>query len=114
MPVDAQEIGFVEEFALAGDRTVPLAKLIPGTQEYYYFHCLHLQNEQQFDKADEMLAAWQKRQQGGDLQREIQYRQALLTYDRDKRHLVFCSESWDLGLVTKETDWIKRRRYLLF
>ena len=33
MSVDAQEIGFVEEFALAADRTVPLEQLIPGTQD---------------------------------------------------------------------------------
>lgn len=98
MTVDAQEIGFVEEFALAGDRTVPLAKLIPGTQDYYYYHCLHLQNEQQFDKAEEMLAAWQKRHKGGNLQREIQYRQALLTYDRDpQKTLGFLERELGLG-----------------
>lgn len=98
MSVDAQEIGFVEEFALASDRAVPLAKLIPGTQEYYYYHCLHLQNEQQFDKADEMLAAWQKRHKGGNLQREIQYRQALLTYDRDpQKTLDFLQRELGLG-----------------
>ena len=98
MSVDAQEIGFVEEFALAADRAVPLAKLIPGTQEYYYYHCLHLQNEQQFDKAEEMLDAWQKRHKGGNLQREIQYRQALLTYDRDpQKTLGFLQRELGLG-----------------
>src|SRR5262245_38274523 len=38
------EISFVEDFALAPDRSVPLKQLVPGTEPYYYFHCLHLLN----------------------------------------------------------------------
>jgi len=79
----AGEIGFVEDFALAKDRTVPLKQLIPGTEEYYYYHCLHYQNNEQFDKVDEMLAAWIKRHNYTALVNEIRYRQALLTYDKD-------------------------------
>jgi hypothetical protein len=82
MTADAQQIGFIEEFALAQDRTVPLGQLIPGTQQYYYFHCLHFQNTQQFDKADEMLAAWVKRHKDNNQIREIRYRQALFNYER--------------------------------
>ena len=33
------EIDFVEDFALSTDRTVPLKQLIPGTEDYYYYHC---------------------------------------------------------------------------
>ena len=44
------EIGYIEDFALATDRTAPLKKLIPGTQDYYYYNCLHYQNTEQFDK----------------------------------------------------------------
>ena len=35
------DIGFVEDFALAKDRTTALKQLIPGTEDYYYYHCLH-------------------------------------------------------------------------
>ena len=35
-----------------------LKDLIPGTQEYYYFHCLHFQNTQQYDRVDDLLAIY--------------------------------------------------------
>ncbi|HLW68290.1 MAG TPA: hypothetical protein VKS79_23435, partial [Gemmataceae bacterium] len=40
----AGEIGFIEDFALAKDREEALKKLIPGTEDYYYFHTLHYLN----------------------------------------------------------------------
>jgi len=95
---DAQEIGFVEEFALAEDRTIPLKQLIPGTQEYYYYHCLHYQNTQQFHKAEETLSAWQKRHRANDLIRQMRYRQALLTYEKSPQEtLAFLKK--ELGLT---------------
>ncbi|HIF01065.1 MAG TPA: hypothetical protein EYG03_14990 [Planctomycetes bacterium] len=42
---------FLERFALAKDRDTVLKDLIPGTQEYYYFHCLHYQNTQTYAQA---------------------------------------------------------------
>ena len=44
------EIGFVEDFALAPDRAAALKQLVPGTDDYYYYHALQLLNTQQFDK----------------------------------------------------------------
>ena len=41
--LEASEIGYIEDFALAKDRTKALERLIPGSQEYYYYHCLHHQ-----------------------------------------------------------------------
>ena len=79
----AGEIGFIEDFSLAKDRTVPLKQLIPGTEAYYYYHCLHYQNTEQFDKVDEILTAWIKRHNYTALVNEIRYRQALLTYEKD-------------------------------
>jgi hypothetical protein len=35
------EVDFVEDFAIAKDRAVSLRQLIPGTEDYYYYHCLH-------------------------------------------------------------------------
>ena len=80
---EAQEIGFIEKFALAEDRTEALKLLIPGSEEYYYFHCLHYQNTEQFDRVDELLKAWIKRYKYTPRVYQIQNRQALLTYERD-------------------------------
>ena len=79
----AAEIGFREKFALAEDRTEALKLLIPGSQEYYYYHCLHYQNTEQFDKVEDLLKVWIKRYNSTPGVREIQNRQALLTYHRD-------------------------------
>ena len=77
----AQEIGFIEDFSLAADREEALKQLIPGTEEYYYYTCLHLQNNGQFDRVDKLLADWIRRHNVTGLVREIQNRQALLTYE---------------------------------
>ena len=74
------EIGFIEDFSLASDRDLALGKLIPGTEEYYYFQCLHQQNLQQFDRVEQLLADWIKRHNVTPRVQEIQNRQALLTY----------------------------------
>ena len=78
----AAEIGYLEDFALAKDRAVPLQQLIPGTEDYYYYHCLHLQNTEQFDRVNELLTAWINRYKDTPGIREIQNRQALLTYTK--------------------------------
>ena len=77
------EIGFIEQFALAKDRTVPLKQLIPGTEDYYYFHSLHYQNTEQYDKVDELLKSWIERYQHTPRVIEIQNRQALLLYPKN-------------------------------
>jgi hypothetical protein len=79
----AGEVGFIEDFALAPDRAVPLKQLVPGTEDYYYFHCLHAQQTEQFDKVEPLIQQWVQRL--GQTQRvnEIVARQALLTYDKN-------------------------------
>ena len=79
----AEEIRYVEDFALAKDRTEALKQLIPGTEDYYYYNCLHLQHTEQFDKVDELLTTWVKRFQDSGRIREIQNRQALFLYEQD-------------------------------
>lgn len=79
----AGEIGFVEDFALAKDREAALKQLIPGTEDYYYWHCLHYLQVEQFDKVDELLTPWVKRHNETPRVWEIRTRKALLTYDRN-------------------------------
>ena len=81
--IGAAEIGHVEDFALARDRTVPLKQLIPGTEDYYYYHSIHYQNTEQFDKVEKLLEAWIKRHKYTPRVREVQNRQALLTYAKN-------------------------------
>lgn len=79
----AGEIGFIEQFSLAPDRTVPLKQLIPGTEDYYYYHCLHFQHTEQWEKVDETLKAWIDRYKYTPRVYEILNRQMLLTYQRN-------------------------------
>ena len=80
----AQDTNLLEEFVRSTDREVVLKKLVPGTQEYYFLHCLHYQNTQQLDKVDETLVAWEKRLKNKSTQwQQIQHRQMLLKYSDD-------------------------------
>ncbi|WP_197355824.1 hypothetical protein [Aureliella helgolandensis] len=76
-----QEIGFVERFALATDRASVLQELIPGTQEYYYYHCLHLQNEEQLPQAQKLLDEWRTKLGENSQTQSMQTRQHLLAYE---------------------------------
>ena len=76
------EIGFIEKFALADQREQALQLLIPGTDDYYYFHMLHYQNEGDTEKYGAMLTSWKKRNNGNTPGRakELINRQALIDY----------------------------------
>lgn len=82
----ATEIGFLEDFVLSQDRKVALDQLIPGSEEYYYFHCLHHQNRGQFNEVAPLLREWTRQHGKTSGVIEIQHRQALLTYDRDPQN----------------------------
>src|SRR5262249_47346098 len=79
--IPAGEVDFVEDFALAPDRTVPLKQLVPGTEDFYYYHALHFLNTEQYQKAADLIAPWVQRH--GETARvwEIRTRHALLTYE---------------------------------
>src|SRR5437879_1327478 len=80
---EAGDVEFVEDFALAKDRTTSLRQLIPGTEDYYYYHCLHLLNAEQFEKVDEFARPWLQRFGQTARLTEIQTRHALLSYERN-------------------------------
>src|SRR5436309_315671 len=81
LAASAAEVGYVEDFALARDRAASLRQLIPGTEDYYYYHCLHYLNSEQFEKAEELTKPWLQRFGQTPRLTEIQTRHALLTYD---------------------------------
>jgi hypothetical protein len=84
-PAAAQgtQIGFIEDYALATDRNAALDQLIPGTEEYYYYHCLQRQHEGRYEDVEELMATWLRRHSRGAWMREIENRQAMLTFPSD-------------------------------
>ena len=76
-----EEIGVTEDFALAPNREEALEQLIPGSEEYYYYHCLHYQNSGQLDKVQPLLEAWRKSPAGKEHLDEMRNRQALLNFN---------------------------------
>ena len=81
----AQEIGFIETFSLSTNRETALKELVPGTDEYYYFHGLHYQNTGQRDLYQQLLDRWIRQNKGAIVAeaRELMNRQALLDYEKD-------------------------------
>src|SRR2546423_15583115 len=55
------EVGFIERFALAADREKVLGELVPGSEDYYFYHALHYQNTRNAAKLADILAQWKKR-----------------------------------------------------
>lgn len=83
--VSAQEVQFIENFAIATDRKIALDELIPGTEDYYYFHSLYYQHNSQLDEVERLLEPWVKRFGNTARVKEIQNRQSLLRYDDDSQ-----------------------------
>ena len=76
----AQDLDFLERFALGENREEVLKELVPGTQEYYFYHCLHYQNTGKLDEADKVLLAWHQMDENSPGLNEMRNRQALLRY----------------------------------
>ena len=81
----AQEISFWETWALSEDREKTLEQLVPGSEEYFYFHCLHYQQSVKLDEVDAMLKRWAKKHGKTSQYYVIENRQALLKYSDDPR-----------------------------
>ncbi|HUF64163.1 MAG TPA: hypothetical protein VMN36_18950, partial [Verrucomicrobiales bacterium] len=77
------EIGYVERFALAGDRDSILQELIPGAEDYYYFHALHFQVQGRCAEFDAILEQWRKRFPDSGRFKPFEDRQALIDYSSD-------------------------------
>ncbi|HEV7405749.1 MAG TPA: hypothetical protein VGO11_22590, partial [Chthoniobacteraceae bacterium] len=75
------QVGCVEKFALATDREAVLSQLIPGSEEFYFYHALHFQNSRQKEKLAAIMEQWAKRFPNSEQRKMIENREALLTYD---------------------------------
>src|SRR5262245_49489164 len=81
--VRAGDIGFVEDYALAKDKGAALKQLIPGTEDYYYYHGLYYLTTEQYAKAEALWKPWHERFGQTARLTEIQTRHALLTYPQN-------------------------------
>jgi hypothetical protein len=96
-PRAENEIGYIERFALAADREKVLTELVPGTEDYYFFHALHFQNTKQAPKLASVLDQWRKRFPDSARRKVIENREALLAYDTDpQRTLKFLRDTLNL------------------
>jgi hypothetical protein len=84
----AMDLDQLEAFALAENREAALAQLVPGTKEYYYFHCLHYQHTGDLAKSYQFLERWIERHGRSSAARAISHRQALLSWGHDPRGCV--------------------------
>lgn len=80
-----QEVRFIEDFALAENRTEALKQLIQGTEDYYYYHALHFQNERQVKELDRILGEWEKHFLRSSYRKQIENREALIRYSDDPK-----------------------------
>lgn len=79
-PSLAGEIGFAETFAIAEDRAKVLERLSPGTEDYYFFHCLHAQQTGDAEAFETTMARWIERLGDSERAQRLRNRQALLSY----------------------------------
>jgi hypothetical protein len=80
-PLQTNAIPDVEQFALAKDRKAFLDRLVPGSEEDFYFRCLHAQNTGDSEFVTRTLPDW--RSKWGETPRwiSIRNRQAVLNYE---------------------------------
>lgn len=102
--VQAQQIQFVEEFVLSGDRAKSLETLVPGTEDYFYYHALDQQLREQYGPVDQWLNQWVEKYGITDRVKEMQLRQAILRYPSQPR------ESLDFIIQTLGLRFDHQRR----
>ncbi len=81
--ISAEPIGVMERYALAADRQAMLAELIPGSEDFYFYHCLHYQTTGELERSEAILRDWLAEHKGREtpLITAMIDRQRLLTYN---------------------------------
>ncbi len=113
-PLIAEPIGSMERFALAADREAMLAELIPGSEEFYFYHCLHYQNSGQLERSEAMIRDWLTLHQGRETASITAMidRQRLLTYgDSPQRTIDHLIRRLGINLNHAPPPSIDQRRF---
>jgi hypothetical protein len=88
LPLQAEEIGFIESFALAKDRAQVLPQLIPDTEDYFYYHVLYYQSVGKVAESQALLNQWVDKLGWSDLARRMEARQMMLTYSTNREQTI--------------------------
>ena len=83
LPVHAEPVSWMERYALSKDRETLLTELIPGSDEYYFYHCLFYQTAGKLERSEAFLADWLASRNGKESPAIIAMtdRQRLLSYE---------------------------------
>ncbi|MBL8755674.1 MAG: hypothetical protein JNK15_20430, partial [Planctomycetes bacterium] len=76
-------IGFEETYALSADRAKAVATLIPGSDDFYYWHCRERLDARDFATVRKVLPAWIQQHGRNTRVVEIEHREVLLSHDGD-------------------------------
>jgi hypothetical protein len=81
----------LEQFAFAENKAEVLARLIPGSEDHYQYHCLHHQHAGRFAEAATLLKEWHDRHGESTEWRRMTNRQTLLA-SKPKEQLAYLRE----------------------
>ena len=73
------EVGCIEDYALATERSKALQQLVPGSHEFYFYHCLDAQHRGKLADVDRLMKEWRtiRNYHHGGHYRTIEVRQHL-------------------------------------
>jgi hypothetical protein len=99
MPITghSQQIEFVERFVLSADREAELSRLVPGSDEFYFFSALDKQLREKHDDVDKLLKAWAAGVGETERFHQMRTREYLLTYAQNPQKTIDFL-IWQLGL----------------
>jgi len=88
--VHAEPVSWMERYALAKDREAMLAELIPGSDDYFFYHCLFYQTNGKLERSEAMLAEWRDSKNGKETAAIVAMtdRQRLLTYEASPKRSI--------------------------
>ncbi|RMG10209.1 MAG: hypothetical protein D6731_17895 [Planctomycetota bacterium] len=78
------ELDWLERFAWGEDRAAALDELVPGTDDSFYYRCLHAQQAGQREEVQRLLRLWIERHGHTEGARRIAARQALLDWEEHR------------------------------
>ncbi|NNE01424.1 MAG: carboxypeptidase regulatory-like domain-containing protein [Pirellulaceae bacterium] len=86
----AEPIGLMEKYALSEDRETMLSELIPGSEDYYFYHCLHFQTVGQVERSEAIIKDWLAEHNGRETPviQGMLDRQRLLTYNQSPQRTI--------------------------
>ena len=118
---NGNEISLAEAYVFADNKTDFLSTLVPGSEEYYFYHTLFFQNQSLKDKAQlknsaRMIYEWENNKSHPSVKsqrlQELKNRQALLEYDKNPaKTLEYLKKQLGIGFNHYKKGGEKQRAY---